>query len=300
MDSSAEDDPELCAAVKDSLRRQVAELRLRLIEQRESNTTADLQLRAAYDQAKTKFVLKALQLKRQVSDSEAALLSARQQWASELNSVSSLSSALLHARVHCLKTQVSELSKVKQLFTPLVFRAQRRPQRALLEESTAQDPETPFIEETPDDEQVPTTPESLLKPADRVDCLQAEVEDKVAALLRLVATRFDHLKEQLTTLGDSSSENYSLPLQDTPKTRSMVEEVKGDEEVTIQWEETDLTPCEGHTGRSVRGEFALGNQLQGDQSSAVMSVEESGSPLEAPPLPRRNWRRWLCCCRVSL
>jgi len=297
MDSSAEDDPELNAAVKDSLRRQVAELRLRLIEQSESNTTADLQLRAAYDQAKTKLVMKALQLKRQVSDSEAALLSARLQWASELSSLSSCTSTLLHSRVHCLKTQACELCKVKQLFTPLVFRTPRRPQRALLEESTAQDPGTPFIEETPDNEQVPTTPESLPKPADRVDCLQAEVEDKVAALFRLVTTRLEQLKEQLTTLEDSSSESYSLPFRDTPDTRSMVEEVEGDEEVTIQWEETDLTPCEEHSEKSVRGEFT---QLQGDQLSAEMSAEESCSPLEAPPLPRRSWRRWLCCCRVSL
>ncbi len=296
MDSSAEDDPGLNDAVKDSLRRQVAELRLRLIEQRESNSTADLLLRDANDQVKTQLVLKALKLKHRISDSESSLLSARMHWASELSSLSSYTSALLQSRAHNLKTQATELSNLKQLFTPLIFRTPTRLHRALLEESTAQDPETPFVEETPGDEQVPTTPESQQKPADRLDCLQAEVEDKVTALLRLVTTRLDQLKEQLTTLDESS-----YLLRETPETRSMVEEVDGDEEVTILWEETDLAPCEEHTGRSVRGDFALRAQHQGDQSNSEISVEESGSPLEVPPRPRRGWRHRLCCCfRASL
>lgn len=296
MDSSAEDDPGLNEAVKDSLRRQVAEMQLRLIEQRERNSTADLLLRDANDQVKTQLVLKALKLKHRISECESSLLSARMHWASDLSSLSSYTSALLQSRAHSLKTQVTKLSTLKQLFTPLVFRTPLRLHRTLLEESTAQDPETPLVEDTPGDEQIPTTPESQQKPADRLDCLQAEVEDKVTALLRLVTIRLDQLKEQLTTLDESS-----YLLRETLETRSRVEEVEGDEEVTIQWEETDQAPCEEHTGRSVRGDFVLRAQHQGDQSDEEISVEESGSPLEVPPKPRRGWRHRLCCCfRASL
>ena len=291
MDSSEEDDPGLLTAVKDSLYRQVAELRLRIIEQSERNLTVDLQLRDAFDQEKTKQVLKTLRLKRQLAEAETSIVTSRTQWDHDLKSLETRASAFIQNRICTLRREHTELCKLRQLFSPLVYRTPRRPQRAILEESTAQEPDTPFILETPGSEQVPTTPESQPKPNDHLENLQAEVEDKVAALLQLLTSRLELVQTQLLTLdGDVDVQDTTVQrgVDSTPATESMVEAGEGDQEVTLPWMDSDRTP----------GEVATAYQAvqPGDPSSAELSHEELSSAALEPAPRSRGWRQWFCPC----
>ena len=124
MQAEEADDSTLFSDIEDSLKRQIAEMRRRVEEQRERNRQEELDLRGKFDQERSKFILKALILKKGLNDVEGTRAETAKLAEIDLMKVEKVLEEETTLRTERLNRQIRQLSLLQGLFqpTPLVYR----------------------------------------------------------------------------------------------------------------------------------------------------------------------------------
>lgn len=144
MQAEEADDSTLFRDVEDSLKRQIAEMRRRVEEQRERNRQEELDLRGKFDQERSKFILKALILKKGLNDVEGMRGETAKLAEIDLMKVEKVLEEETTLRTERLNRQIRQLTLLQGLFqpTPLVY-------RNLLQQSRYRNPPLRPLEDSP-------------------------------------------------------------------------------------------------------------------------------------------------------
>ena len=197
------DDEALLRDIEDSLRRQIVELRRRLEEQSELNRQQELHLRGKFDQIKSKFILKALILKKHLNDLENTRRDGKKNTEIDLMRFEKVIEGEESLRNERINRHIEQLTRLQSLFqpTPLVYRnllqrsRYRQPAFVLIEDGSESQPCAPLFgtESSAVLQSLPSDiPKSSSIPLRRVD-------SKAASLWDLVDKHIHELRGKLSS-----------------------------------------------------------------------------------------------------